>query len=129
ALFEGTNVSEGRGTTMPFLVVGAPWIDENLLADKLALRKLAGVYFRPHRFKPFDGKYKGEICKGIQLHLLNRADFRAVNTGIAVLEEICSIYPEKFRFLQPFEGEHRYHFDLLWGSDVLRKRIQKEYLF
>lgn len=128
ALFEGTNVSEGRGTTMPFQVLGSPWIEGRLLADNLNKLALEGVFFREAVFKPLENKYHGETCQGVQIHILDKLKYKAVKTGVVVIEEICRLYPHKFRFIKPHGGEERFHFDLLWGNDRLRKGIQEDFL-
>jgi len=127
ALFEGTNLSEGRGTSLPFSLIGAPWIDEFKLKQLLDKRSLKGVFFREARFKPFDNKYKGETCRGVQIYVLDKYKYRAVESAVALLEEICKLHPDKFSFVKPL-GNQKYHFDLLWGNDSLRKYIQKEFL-
>lgn len=128
ALMEGTNVSEGRGTALPFMLIGSPWINGQILADNLNKLKLDSVFFREAVFKPFENKYNGEVCRGIQIHVLDKIKYRAINTGLAVIEEICKLYPEKFTFLQPQKSGEKYHFDLLWGNDKLRKKIQEKFL-
>jgi len=79
-LFEGTNISEGRGTTRPFELIGAPWIDASCLADKLNSLSLAGVKFRPAGFIPTFAKYRDQNCGGVQVHVLDREEFEPIRT-------------------------------------------------
>ena len=87
-LIEGTNVSEGRGCTRPFEVIGAPFIDGYLLAERLATYDLPGVRFRPLSFRPTFHKHAGKSCGGIQLHVVDRTSFRPYRTGVAILREL-----------------------------------------
>ena len=124
-LFEGTNVSEGRGTTRPFELIGAPWVDAEALADKLATSDLPGVYFRPVVFEPTFHKHAKQPCGGCQIHVLNRDLIRVVETAVAVLVEIRAQNPAKFEWRQPpYEYEHqKLPFDILAGSSELREQI------
>jgi uncharacterized protein YbbC (DUF1343 family) len=125
-LFEGTNVSEGRGTTRPFELIGAPWVDPEALTEKLAAHGLPGVHFRPAVFEPTFQKHAGSACGGCQLHVLDRAQFRAVESAIAVLAAIRDQDPAKFEWKQPpYEYEHdKLPFDILSGSSELRQQIE-----
>ena len=109
-VFEGTNVSEGRGTTRPFELVGAPWINAIDLANELNLLNLPGVKFRAASFTPQFSKYssadtanyptdKNQVCGGVQLYVTDRDNFNAVKTGYAMLYTIRDMYPEKFQYL------------------------------
>lgn len=118
-LFEGTNISEGRGTTKPFEIVGAPWINPDKLAQRLNDMKMAGVYFRPTYFTPVFSKHKNELCKGIQLHITDRHAIDSVVVGVKILDEIRNQSGSKFEFISPNKG--KYFIDLLSGSDELRK--------
>ena len=99
-VFEGTNLSEGRGTTRPFELIGAPWIDGLKLAEKLNSLGLSGVKFRAASFKPSFSKHKGKGCQGIQLHITDKHTFNSVKTGIAMLYTIKEMYPEHFEYLK-----------------------------
>ena len=125
-LFEGTNVSEGRGTTRPFELIGAPWVDPEALTEKLAAHGLPGVHFRPAVFEPTFQKHAGSACGGCQLHVLDRAQFRPVESAIAVLAEIRDQDPAKFEWKQPpYEYERdKLPFDILSGSSELRQQIE-----
>jgi uncharacterized protein YbbC (DUF1343 family) len=125
-LFEGTNLSEGRGTTRPFELIGAPWVDAEALAEKLATYNLPGVHFRPVVFEPTFQKHAKRACAGCQIHVLDRARFRDVESAIAVLMEIRAQHPAKFDWRQPpYEYEHeKLPFDILAGSSELRRQIE-----
>ncbi|MCH6482051.1 DUF1343 domain-containing protein [Pseudoxanthomonas sp. LH2527] len=120
-LLEGTNVSEGRGTTRPFETVGAPWVDARALAERLNAMALPGVRFRPTWFTPTFSKHAGQACGGVQLHITDRAAFRPVRTGIAVLKALHDQHPQDFDFLP---GEPPF-FDRLAGVPWLRQAIER----
>jgi uncharacterized protein YbbC (DUF1343 family) len=117
-LIEGTNLSEGRGTTTPFEVVGAPWVDGIKLAERLNAQKLAGVLFRPVAFTPTLSKFSGEACQGVQLHVADRKSFRPLPTALVIIEDIRRNYPEQFHFKSA-------HYDRLVGSDAVRKAMER----
>ncbi|WP_189010985.1 exo-beta-N-acetylmuramidase NamZ family protein [Paenibacillus marchantiophytorum] len=119
-LFEGTNLSEGRGTTVPFEIVGAPFIDAQKLADDMNAKKLPGVLFRPVYFKPTFSKFQGEPCSGVQLHVLDTRTIRPLETGVALLYTIKNNY-EQFAFLPPVKEGSRPFIDLLGGDKVYRE--------
>ena len=127
-LFEGTNISEGRGTTRPFELIGAPWIDPEALAEKLTTYELPGVHFRPVVFEPTFQKHAKEPCGGCQIHVLDRDSSRIVETAVAVLVEIRAQNPKKFEWRQPpYEYEHeKLPFDILAGSSELRQQIEAQ---
>ena len=121
-LVEGTRLSEGRGTTLPFEQTGAPFIDPLSLAGHLNGLALPGVFFRPHFFKPTFHKFAGQVCGGIQLHVTDRERFRPVIAGVATVLTLARLYPEKFEWrTEPYEfvGD-RPAIDLLYGNDALR---------
>lgn len=117
-LFGGTNVSEGVGTTRPFELVGAPWLDAEYLAWRLNRLGLPGVIFRPVNFVPRFGLYQGENCSGVQLHVTDRKAFRPVNTAINMLFIIKELGGENFAFKRQGGSEHS--IDLASGDDALR---------
>ncbi len=125
-LFEGTNVSEGRGTTRPFELIGAPWVDAEALVENLAAHSLPGVQFRPAVFEPTFQKHAKAACGGCQIHVLDRAAFPAVETAVALLAAIRSQGPSQFAWRQPpYEYEHeKLAIDILAGSDQLRQQIE-----
>ncbi len=123
ALLEGTSISEGRGTALPFQLIGAPWINGRILAKHLNRQGLMGVLFRPAYFKPFKSKYAGELCRGVQIHVTNESDFRAFEVGVHILSAIKKLYPDKFEWLM-ING--KYYIDLLAGTDKLRQMIDED---
>ena len=93
-VFEGTNLSEGRGTTRPFELIGAPFVDGPELAKRLNASGLQGVRFRPAWFMPTFDDHAGQRCSGVQLHVIDRESFEPVRTGLVMLKLICDMYPE-----------------------------------
>ncbi len=121
-LIEGTNLSEGRGTTLPFEIVGAPWLDRDRLANRLNDEYWEhGVGFRPIVFQPNMGKYVGEVCSGVQAHILQPYSYRSVRVWLGIIALIREWYPEQFAWS---ENEAR-HFDLLLGTRQIRLDIEK----
>lgn len=118
-LFEGTNLSEGRGTTFPFEMIGAPFIEPQRLADEMNGRKLPGVRFRPVYFKPTASKFRGELCGGVQLYVTDAHAVRPLETGITLLYTIKRHY-EPFAFLPPVKEGSRPFIDLLCGDSLYR---------
>ncbi|NPV80261.1 MAG: DUF1343 domain-containing protein [Firmicutes bacterium] len=123
-LFEGTNVSEGRGTTRPYEIIGAPYINGSKLADELNSRDLPGVRFRAAYFIPTFSKYQGELCGGVQLHVRDRNTFRPVATALHMIEAIRKLYPDQFRFDRQAQ-DGRKSFDLLAGTDKIRIQFEQ----
>ena len=129
-IFEGTNVSEGRGTTKPFSFVGAPWIDGDKLADKLNNLSLPGVYFRPHYFTPMRyhptlSKYVDELCGGVEIHVLDRHAFKPIKTGITMLYTIRDMYKNIFSFTAPYKEGGRHMIDYNTGNTYIREEKYK----
>ncbi len=124
-LIEGTNLSEGRGTTTPFQVIGAPFIRKEDFARELNSMKLPGVYFRPIDFKPTFNKYAGEICGGVFIHVRERADFRPFLTGIAVVLAAMTCYGDRVQFTSEVYEFDEMHptFDLLCGTNRIREAL------
>jgi uncharacterized protein YbbC (DUF1343 family) len=125
-LFEGTNISEGRGTTKPFELIGAPWLDADTLATALNSQNLPGIIARPACFQPWVGKFSGEFCQGVQLHVVERRAVRSVEVGLRVLDAVRTQDGERFAWRQPVTD--RYSIDLLAGTDVLRAGSLEAYL-
>ncbi|MCA9833091.1 MAG: DUF1343 domain-containing protein [Thermomicrobiales bacterium] len=98
-IFEATNLSEGRGTTKPFEMIGAPWLDGAALATELNARKLPGVKFRPVSFTPWFSKHTGTVCGGVQLHVTDRDAFRPVSTGVYMVHAISHLPSNEFTWL------------------------------
>jgi len=124
---EGTQMSEGRGTTRVFELVGAPYINAEDFADALASLDLPGVYFRSCVFVPTFQKHGGQACGGVQIHVLDRQAFEPVITGIAIVKTAFDMYGEQFRWKDPpYEYEHdRNPFDIISGTDQLRAAIER----
>ena len=121
ALFEGTNVSEGRGTTRPFETIGAPFIQAEALAARMNALALPGVRFRPTWFTPTFSKHAGLLCGGVQIHVTDREAFLPVRTGLALLKTLHDDYPQDFRF----EPGNPPFFDKLAGNGWIRLAIEK----
>lgn len=123
-LVEGTNLSEGRGTTQPFEIIGAPFIDGEKLQDEVNALGLEGVRARALAFTPTYQKYIGQLCEGIQLHITDRRTFKPVESVSQILEVIASMYGERLEFLE-FGNLRHPMFDLLAGNDRLRHGLLK----
>ena len=128
-IFEGTNVSEGRGTTKPFFFVGAPWICGAKLEEALNSHNLGGVKFRAHYFTPMKyhpkyGKHEGELCGGVELHILDREEFRPVKTGLTMLYTIRDMFSNDFEYLPSYQelGSHQM-IDYNTGGAYVREGI------
>jgi len=126
-LLEATNVSEGRGTTRPFELVGAPWIDGWELGAALAREDLPGVRFRPTCFRPTFHKHRGQSCGGVQQHVTDRRAFRPFRTGVALLATVKRLWPDELAWRdQPYEFVHdRPAIDLLAGGAWLREGVER----
>jgi uncharacterized protein YbbC (DUF1343 family) len=126
-LFEGTMLSEGRGTTRPFELIGAPWIDGERFAEAMNKRKLPGVYFRPVFFEPTFHKHAQKTCGGCQVHVTDRAAYRSMRAAVEMLEEFRKEAPGETLWRDPpYEYETvKPPIDILYGSDRLRKGIDR----
>ena len=111
--FEGTNISEGRGTTRPYEIVGAPYVDAFRLTRRMNDLKLPGAIFRETHFVPTWHKYKGELCHGVQFHLTDLRAFNGFETGVRLFYAIREMFPE-FEVIRPKQ------LDNLFGDDALR---------
>jgi len=120
-LIEGTNLSEGRGTTRPFEFIGAPWVDPEELTNALDELDLAGVSFRPVSFTPMFSKHTGSRCGGVQLYVTDREAFDAVAFGPLLLATLKRLNPDDFTWLPPVDGA--YFIDKLAGGSGLREAI------
>jgi uncharacterized protein YbbC (DUF1343 family) len=127
-LIEGTNLSEGRGTTRPFEIMGAPWIDGDRLAAELEKEELPGVRFRPLSFEPTFQKFAGNLCGGIQQHVVDRTIYRPLRTGYAILLAARRLWPDEFGWRPPpYEYEHeRPAIDILAGNSTIREMIERD---
>jgi uncharacterized protein YbbC (DUF1343 family) len=123
---EGTNLSEGRGTTRPFEICGAPYVEPHRLAEALTKQRLPGVVFRPLYFEPTFQKWRGELCGGLQLHVTHPRRFRPYRTTLALLREVNRLWPRDFAWRQPpYEYEHEQApIDLILGDETLKGRLE-----
>ena len=118
-IFEGANISEGRGTTIPFQVIGAPFIDGSLLEKEMNREKLPGLHFRAVSFCPTFSKYQSEMCQGVQMHVTDRDACDCALGGLVLMETIRRLYPDQFSFIK-WEGSDIYSVDKLLGTDLFR---------
>ncbi len=126
-LLEGTNVSEGRGTTRPFEIFGAPFIDPYETSYRLNEKNLPGVRFRPMHFLPTFQKWKGKLCGGCRIHVTDRDRYQSYLTGLTVLHEVMHSYRDDFRWKQPpyeYENE-KMPIDILTGNPKIREDLEK----
>jgi uncharacterized protein YbbC (DUF1343 family) len=127
-LLEGTNVSEGRGTTRPFELFGAPFLDTDEVVDAMKSYNLSGYVLREHGFIPTFQKWKGEYCRGMQLHVTDPVHFRPVAVAVALIATFYRLFHDTFRWKQPpYEYENTLlPFDILCGSDAVRNAIESD---
>ena len=127
-LLEGTMLSEARGTTRPFELIGAPWLDGEALADALNGAGVEGAYFRAVNFEPTFQKHAGTACGGCQIHVTDRDAFAPVKAGAAVIRACYGAAPEAFAWRDPpYEYEHdKMPIDILAGSPTLRQQIEEQ---
>ncbi|MBQ4360795.1 MAG: DUF1343 domain-containing protein [Proteobacteria bacterium] len=126
-LIEGTTLSEGRGTTRPFEIFGAPWVRANEVLSALNMLSLPGVSFRPLDFKPMFQKHAHKVCHGLEMHVTNRQTFRPVLTGIAIVGVMHALHEEFAWRTETYEFENdRLAIDLLFGNDRIRKAIEHQ---
>lgn len=130
-MLEGTNLSEGRGTTRPFEIIGAPFIDNHALAEELNDLKILDANFTPIYFKPEFSKFAGEICKGLLVLPQNPNEFKSFRAFYEIIRMIYHRYPEQFSWkLPPYEFEYqRLPIDMICGSDFIRTSIEKNLKF
>ena len=126
-LLEATNLSEGRGTTRPFEIVGAPYVDGAKLAKALHDQNLPGVQFRPLHFRPTFHKWAGQLCGGVQLHVTDPDPFKSFRTGLTFIQTVRRLFP-KFRWKPPpYEYETKKKpMDILCGTDRVRRWIEAQ---
>lgn len=124
-MVEGTNLSEGRGTTRPFEIIGAPYVDSIDLVLELNKESLPGVIFRPLYFQPTFNKFAGDLCGGVQIHCIDRNAFMPAMTGVAIIKAARQLYPDKFAWKQPpYEYVHDLlPIDVITGDSQLREQI------
>ncbi len=126
-LLEGTNVSEGRGCTRPFEIIGAPFVDGYRLAERMSAYDLPGVRFRPLSFRPTFHKHAAQSCFGIQLHVIDRTMFRPYRTGVVLLRELWATAGDGFAWrTEPYEFvADKLAIDLLAGNDAVRLGVER----
>lgn len=126
-IWEGTNISEGRGTTLPFEVFGAPFFEHQEILDHLKNTDLPGCYLRPLVFQPTSGKWATEVCTGFQMHVTDSAAFMPYRTSLALLQAVRQLYPEDFQYKEPpYEYEYiRLPMDCILGSEEVRKQLEQ----
>lgn len=126
--FEGTQVSEGRGTTRPFEIIGASYIDSDEFAEALNSLKLSGVIFRPINFLPTFQKEAGKFCGGVFLHVSDRIEFKPVFTGLAMIKTLFDLYPKHFKWKNPpYEYVFdRNPFDVIAGTTKIRELFEQK---
>jgi len=127
-LYEGTMLSEGRGTTRPFELIGAPWLDGDRLAESMNRVGLEGVHFRGVTFEPTFQKHARVTCGGCQIHVTSRAEFPPVKAGVSLLRECFRSAPDRFAWRDPpYEYEHdKMPIDILAGSPTLRQQVEQQ---
>ena len=126
-IWEGTNISEGRGTALPFELVGAPFWSHGAILDHLARVDLPGCLFRPLVFQPTSGKWCGQDCVGFQLHVTDGCRFRPYRTSLALLQAVMGLYPDDFQYKEPpYEYEfERLPMDLILGDKGVRGQLER----
>jgi uncharacterized protein YbbC (DUF1343 family) len=125
-IWEGTNVSEGRGTTQPFEFFGAPFIDPQKILEFLGNQEVPGAILRETAFEPTANKWKGEICRGFQIHVTNHESFRSYQTSLKLLQAVLLIHKDKFEWkLPPYEYEfEKLPIDLILGDKNIRQSLE-----
>ena len=119
--FEATDVSEGRGLTKPFLISGAPWLNAEKYAAILNAEQLPGVLFRPAYFTPNFSKFKGEMCGGVEIHIIEPKKYRAVAVGLAMVLAARDLGQAKFVFDKPEKAGGAWGIDVMTGDALLRE--------
>jgi uncharacterized protein YbbC (DUF1343 family) len=127
-IWEGTNLSEGRGTTLPFEIFGAPFIDHDEVLTEVSRTELPGCFFRPLLFEPTSGKWAGHVCQGFQLHVTDTDSYLPYRTSLAFLQAIMRLYPQQFKYkVPPYEYEYnRLPMDLILGSAEVRQQLEND---
>ena len=126
---EGTNLSEGRGTTKPFEWFGAPWLKNEETIQHLRNKNLDGVEWLPVYFTPSSSKHEGVLCSGIQLLILDRNRIKMIEIGYEILHSLFEVNTNDFNWLAPFKEGMPPFIDLLWGTNRVRKAIQHGHRF
>jgi uncharacterized protein YbbC (DUF1343 family) len=126
-LLEGTNISEGRGTTLPFQLFGSPFLNRRGFMEELKKCDLEGVTFRPVTYEPAFDKYRLQPCLGFQIHITDKERFKPYRMGLALLQALGLTHPDLFKWLDPpYEYElEKLPIDILIGSDTVRRRVEQ----
>ncbi len=124
-IFEGTNISEGRGTTIPFEIFGAPFIKSFELAEQIS-KRIKAVHFRPVQFEPVAGKWANKTCNGLHIHVMDKKKYKPYKSSLIILQQIIKLYGDAFEFKPPpYEYEYnKLPMDLILGSKKIRKQIE-----
>lgn len=126
-IWEGTNISEGRGTTLPFELFGAPFLEHDSILDSLGRDDTAGCILRPLVFEPTSGKWADTACTGFQIHVSDPISYRSLRTSLALLQSIMLLYPDRFQYKKPpYEYEYgKLPMDLILGDREIRLAIEQ----
>ncbi len=126
-MWEGTNVSEGRGTTMPFELFGSPYLKHNEVLSFVEKTELPGCLLRPLLFQPTSGKWANQVCTGFQLHVTDPQVYKPYRTSLALLQALLIVYPKQFKYKEPpYEYEFsRRPIDLILGSMQVREQLEQ----
>ena len=127
-ILEGTNLSEGRGTTSPFELFGAPFIDPPQLKKKVESRKLPGIHLREVFFQPTFNKWQNKLCGGLQIHITDTHNYKPYLTTLAIIQDIIALYPDHFAWRSPpYEYEkEKLPVDIITGDKSLREGIEQQ---
>ncbi|MCK5254798.1 MAG: DUF1343 domain-containing protein, partial [Deltaproteobacteria bacterium] len=127
-ILEGTNLSEGRGTTIPFQLCGAPFIDPYQLKKKVQQRKLPGIFLREVFFQPTFNKWQNEVCGGLQIHVTDSKTYKSYITTLSIIQDIMSLYPGHFAWRKPpYEYEReKMPADIIIGDKSIREEIEQQ---
>lgn len=125
-LWEGTNLSEGRGTTQPFEIFGAPYLDTARIEAEIPASRLEGVHLRPLAFEPTSDKWEGQLCHGFQLHIIDPETYRPYTTTLALARAVATVHRDSFKWKEPpYEYElERLPFDIIAGDPSIRSAIE-----
>lgn len=126
-IWEGTNISEGRGTTLPFELFGSPFIEHTAVIEEIRDIDLPGCFIRPLLFQPTSGKWADEVCNGFQIHVVDSSKFMPYRTSLVFMQAFLKLYPEHFKYKQPpYEYDYKkLPMDLILGSQKIRQEVEK----
>jgi uncharacterized protein YbbC (DUF1343 family) len=126
-ILEGTNISEGRGTTQPFEIFGAPYINVERVGDFVSRHAPDGIFLRPLMFEPTANKWAGKTCRGFQIHVTDPRAYRPYRTSLALVQAVIHNHPDDFRWKRPpYEYEYdRMPIDLILGDGGIRHQLEK----